>query len=150
MAKFNSLCQELVNRVIELSVEDIIPSTGVCSGKSERTLRKKILSNLSLVSKRFTLPAQRLIWSFISITLYKHSAFMEMIPNGSGRGMTVEGLMFGVDGNSKFKTQANALPEILNGVHEVKTLSIINTVYDSTGEGNKWPVIFSIPSLQSE
>lgn len=58
MANFNNLPLELINRIIDLSVEDAV-------ALEDNDVRKSILVKLALVSKVFTIPAQNALWRYI-------------------------------------------------------------------------------------
>lgn len=89
MATFNDLPLEILEYIVNLSVEDAIVL------REERT-RRKILRNLALVSKEFARPSQAALWKYLcSSEVYFYSyGFVEMIEEGFARKMVVEEIDF--------------------------------------------------------
>lgn len=157
MTSFNDLSQELVDKVVELSIEKVTSLFKIAIESKKEILRKKILLNLCLIAKRFVVPSQKLLWKYVGCTdpSVRHAAdtnaaFIRSIREGLGKNMIIEDLRFSLGRRSDFKTQVEELVEILKGVKSVKFLSIINTISTYENPDNEWPAIFSIPSLQGE
>lgn len=133
MASFNDLPIELIIKIINLSVEDII----LLNGESSRC---SILSNLSLISKQFTLPSQIKLWKFLFSTKMLSESFMNLIKSGFGKEMIVERFTFTIRDET-----IDIILEILRGLKRVEHLRL-GAGFDQSCKGlNK---LFEVPSLQ--
>lgn len=141
MASFNSLPSELVARIVDLSIEDfeVLERTAANTEKIQLNL-----SNLSLVSNIFTLPAQKALWRRIYSLSTMYSPFAAAITQGIGHNKRLELLQYAL---CRDDTRAQeSLVKVLNSVCSVDRLLI----YDFSGEALPLPRLFSIPSLRGK
>lgn len=144
MASFNDLPIELLEYVINLSVEEAYL-------EGNEGIRLKTLYNLALVSKEFTKPSQTALWKKLT-TRYPYffsTRFDAAIGDGLGKTMIVEELEFCIQPvwDVSDNDRLAFMIKVLMGVHQVNHLNLEIT---RRKNGTVLPVIFSLPSLQSK
>lgn len=138
MTTFDNLPLELVIKIIELSIEDAV-------ALDDFQLTKNILLQLSLVSKDFTLPAQRALWRAIYGMHFDKPEFMRVIGEGLGKDKKIDNLAFVLQDSEE--TAFDSFLEVLNGVGEIEELILCDII---ATRSNEWPSLFSLPSLAGE
>lgn len=144
---FNSLPQEIINKIIELTVEEEVVL-------EEDYERRTILLRLALISRVFTNHSQVVLWRYI--ILY--------FDNPDRNRKKSRSLRIGFKKEKKYKVQhlsftssvknhfiwlsmGNFLREIISGVEEIVALTL---KADSLPNYSMMPAVFALPSLRSK
>lgn len=131
-----SLPLEVLIMVIKAAVEDSIIL-------NDEFGRRRILKSLSLVSKAFTLPSQRLLWSYLDYKVTNGAKLRKLIDQGLAKDFIIERLEFTHVPTSKNYTFSK-LVNILEGVKLVKRLNLRNF---TSLDQSLTPALFLVPSL---
>lgn len=131
MASFNSLPTELVNRIIDLSVEDAV-------ALEDNDVRKSILVKLAVVSKVFTTPAQKALWRYINSPDFK-GKLLDVVKSRLTRNMIIQEVAL-----NAAPRRCPALLQLLEGVQTVLSLEL----HTGSTLAAALPSILLLPSLQ--
>lgn len=136
MATFTSLPPELVELIVQHSVKEKM---------MEEEERRELLLNLSLVSRVFTRPSQRVLWSFIywPMELETEALFMRSVNDGLANNIAVDELEFTFRYNVHEAKMKN-LVVLLRSVTSVKRFNFRSVTRDAVVCSS----LFSLPSLQ--
>lgn len=118
MTSLNTLPIELIINIIDLAAEDYVIF-------QDEVSRRKILLNLSLVSRNFTLPSQQALWRYIAVGSFDHSRFIIPIREGLGRDKKVRSLIFELRGEGDEKELSlEYFFEVLSGINSITELDL--------------------------
>lgn len=121
MASFDCLPSELLIKIVDSAAEDYV-------ALEDESSRRKILLNLALVSKAFTIPAQEALWRYIDARNLNELSFTRVISEGFGRDKEVKRLIFPLnsDGDSEREEESKWFLEVLRGIKGVEELRLYN------------------------
>lgn len=142
MTKFSDLTPYILNQIIIKSVEDVI-------AMEDESARRKILTKLSLVSKRFTVPSQDALWSHINPELHLDNRFMDAVMHRINNPAMINTLGFELhdyEGGIPLAFEYRAWLNSLQGVGRVGRLEIRG----SEAGNPTLPVFFSYKSVSGK
>lgn len=141
MATFNDLPVELVQNIVNLTVEDL-------QSHLQAYERRFILIKLCLISRIFKLPAQDALWSRIDRYICSSDKLIKSIQDGFGRNKKVESFTFVIpyDSNSSAEKNLEKLEILLLGVDSIEDMTL--TLSEKDVDIELGLSLFTMTSLQ--
>lgn len=149
MASINDLPIELITRIVELTMEGRLILADFDSMTTTTRQLEPVLLRLSLISKIFTIPSQRVLWRNINIENITNASFLRVIREGFGRNKMIDRLNLSIskaEGEREEEGEVGDLIEVLQNIAGVKELNI----YNDTGTILELPDIFKFKSLEGK
>lgn len=148
MSSFNDLPIELITKIVELTMESNLKLADIDSNAISRVT---ILLRLSLISKIFTIPSQRILWRNVYIENIINASFLRVIREGFARNKRIDNLDFSVREEERGREEEGELEvgdliEVLENIAGVREL----TIFNDTGRILKLPDIFKFKSLKGK
>lgn len=139
-ANFNDLPTEIIEKIIEQSVENLTTSG------NDLATRRYNLFNLALVSKVFFLPVKKELWSFLPESLFLDEVFLNSVAVGHGKNMTIKSMSCRAMSpkDKGFQLKLDGMIKVMKGVAKVLAITI------EAREMRELPLFFNAESLKCE